>query len=107
MKRTIFISFILLTMAGCTSAPTGVQPVQGFELQRYLGKWYEIARLDHSFERGLSNVTAQYPETTSHCVDIRLQGALRRGKTLALRILQVVTLLGRVIITVASCGCCI
>jgi apolipoprotein D and lipocalin family protein len=34
--------------------------VTGFELNRYLGQWYEVARLDHSFERGLSNVTASY-----------------------------------------------
>jgi apolipoprotein D and lipocalin family protein len=34
--------------------------IENFELQRYLGSWYEIARLDHSFERGLSNVTANY-----------------------------------------------
>jgi apolipoprotein D and lipocalin family protein len=40
--------------------PDGVKPVTDFELDRYLGTWYEIARLDHSFERGLSNVTAQY-----------------------------------------------
>ena len=40
--------------------PDGVQPVDGFEVNRYLGKWYEIARLDHSFERGLKNVTAEY-----------------------------------------------
>jgi apolipoprotein D and lipocalin family protein len=40
--------------------PEGVQPVAGFELERYLGKWYEIARLDHSFERGLTRVTAEY-----------------------------------------------
>jgi len=40
--------------------PQNVTPVQGFELERYLGKWYEIARLDHSFERGLERVTAEY-----------------------------------------------
>jgi len=40
--------------------PESVQPVTDFELDRYLGKWYEIARLDHSFERGLSQVTAEY-----------------------------------------------
>ena len=49
---------VLLT--GCMGKPDGVRPVSGFELERYLGTWYEIARLDHSFERGLSNVTAQY-----------------------------------------------
>lgn len=54
----IFIMLILLT--GCTGLPEGVQPVDRFVLDRYLGKWYEIARLDHSFERGLDRVTAEY-----------------------------------------------
>ena len=40
--------------------PERVTPVESFELNRYLGKWYEIARLDHSFERGLERVTAEY-----------------------------------------------
>lgn len=53
----LLIAFIF---AGCTGAPNGVTPVTGFELDRYLGKWYEIARLDHPFERGLSSVTAEY-----------------------------------------------
>ena len=40
--------------------PKSVTPVTGFELNKYLGTWYEVARLDHSFERGLSQITAQY-----------------------------------------------
>ena len=40
--------------------PDTVTPVANFELNRYLGKWYEIARLDHSFERGLERITAEY-----------------------------------------------
>ena len=63
MKRVcayiIFITALMFTY-GCVGIPDNVQPVDGFELERYLGKWYEIARLDHSFERGLSNVTATY-----------------------------------------------
>lgn len=51
---------LLLAMAGCVGHPKNVTIVQGFEPERYMGKWYEIARLDHSFERGLTNVTAQY-----------------------------------------------
>jgi apolipoprotein D and lipocalin family protein len=47
-------------LVGCVGMPEKVIPVQQFELTRYLGKWYEIARLDHSFERGLSNVSAEY-----------------------------------------------
>jgi len=51
---------LFLGVSGCTEAPSGVEPITGFEPDRYLGQWYEIARLDHSFERGLSNVTASY-----------------------------------------------
>ena len=47
-------------LVACTGVPEGITPVSSFELQRYLGTWYEIARLDHSFERGLTEVTAQY-----------------------------------------------
>lgn len=49
-----------LLLGGCTGVPEGVQPVRGFDLERYLGTWYEIARLDHSFERGLTDVSAHY-----------------------------------------------
>jgi apolipoprotein D and lipocalin family protein len=49
----------VLLLAACTGAPDGIEPVR-FEAARYLGTWYEIARLDHSFERGLTNVTATY-----------------------------------------------
>ncbi len=47
-------------LVGCTGVPEGIEPVTGFELERYLGTWYEVARLDHRFERGLSEVTANY-----------------------------------------------
>jgi apolipoprotein D and lipocalin family protein len=49
-----------LSALGCTGVPKGLEPVSGFEVDQYLGKWYEIARLDHRFERGLSNVSATY-----------------------------------------------
>lgn len=58
MIRGLYALLLLLT--GCTSLPDGVRPVEEFQLERYLGRWYEIARLDHSFERGLSRVTADY-----------------------------------------------
>ena len=49
-----------LVFMGCTGIPEGIEPVTDFDQERYLGTWYEIARLDHSFERGLSEVTATY-----------------------------------------------
>ncbi len=58
--RTLLLCCPLLLLAACTSVPEGITPVSHFQLDRYLGKWYEIARLDHSFERGLSDVSAQY-----------------------------------------------
>jgi len=59
MQRWLW-PFLALLLSSCTSIPDGLQAVTPFELQRYLGRWYEIARLDHSFERGLSQVTADY-----------------------------------------------
>ena len=62
--RNLFVSaFVFLSAAfssGCAGVPDGVETVSGFELDRYLGTWYEIARLDHKFERGMSDVTANY-----------------------------------------------
>lgn len=60
MVKTLFAVFTVLILSACLGMPEKVTPVQGFELNRYLGKWYEIARLDHSFERGLEKVTAHY-----------------------------------------------
>ncbi|MCL4113074.1 UNVERIFIED_CONTAM: hypothetical protein GTU68_049996 [Idotea baltica] len=51
---------ILFFLSACSGLPQGVEPVTGFDANRYFGKWYEIARLDHSFERNMNNVTAEY-----------------------------------------------
>lgn len=60
--RSVILALILsLTLAACATAPPeGVRPVTSFDINRYLGRWYEIARLDHSFERGMSDVSASY-----------------------------------------------
>lgn len=57
---TLALSFSLCLAACSTAPPQGIQPVTSFDIQRYLGKWHEIARLDHSFERGMSDVNATY-----------------------------------------------
>ena len=51
-----------LLVAGCASIgpPPDVTPVTPFDLQRYAGHWYELARLDHAFERGMTDVSATY-----------------------------------------------
>ena len=60
MRQLLLITCCTLLLTGCLGMPAGKQPVQPFELPRYLGQWYEVARLDHSFERGLSRVSADY-----------------------------------------------
>ncbi|NOV28867.1 lipocalin family protein [Methylomonas sp. ZR1] len=58
MRYLPILLFSLL--CACTGIPEGVKVIDGFELNRYLGTWYEIARLDHSFERGLTDISAEY-----------------------------------------------
>lgn len=63
MKRLISLALAALSLP-MLSAAQDVQydnsPVSQFDLSKYLGTWYEIARFDHSFERGMENVTAEY-----------------------------------------------
>jgi apolipoprotein D and lipocalin family protein len=61
-------------LAGCGQIPDGVEPVRGFEAARYLGTWYEIARLDHGFERGLTRVTATYTAREDGGIDVLNRG---------------------------------
>ena len=63
--RALFHARILALVAiafsaGCVGVPEGIEPVTGFQVERYMGRWYEVARLDHSFERGMEQVTATY-----------------------------------------------
>jgi apolipoprotein D and lipocalin family protein len=58
MEKILLLLTILLV--SCSNIPDNINPVDNFKVGSYLGKWYEIARLDHSFERGLKNVTADY-----------------------------------------------
>ncbi len=53
----LLIAFIL---NACAGIPDGISPVSNFNLDAYLGTWYEIARLDNRFEEGMSQVTANY-----------------------------------------------
>ncbi len=58
VKRLLF--FVSMFISACVNIPENVSPVPGFNIDRYLGTWFEIARLDHPFERGLERVSAEY-----------------------------------------------
>ena len=59
-SRYLLLYMLFLPWSACYAQPAGATAVSNFSLQNYLGTWYEIARLDHRFERGLSQVTAHY-----------------------------------------------
>ena len=59
MKKIVFcILFVLLT--ACMGVPENVKVIEKVDENQYLGTWFEIARLDQSFERGLEKITATY-----------------------------------------------
>lgn len=74
MKQRLTVLAFILVLAGCTGTPDGIEPVTGFDKDRYLGTWYEIARLDHSFEEGLSQVTAEYTENDDGSIKVINRG---------------------------------
>lgn len=75
-----FIGTLLFMLSGCLGMPKGVEPVSGFELNRYLGKWYEVARLNHSFEEGLSKVSAEYSINEDGSVKVINRGYSKEDK---------------------------
>ncbi|UII25961.1 lipocalin family protein [Fulvivirga maritima] len=61
--------------------PEGIEPIKAFDKERYLGKWYEIARFDFRFEKGLSNVTAEYSLNDNGSIKVVNRGyADKKGK---------------------------
>lgn len=54
--------------------PANAKAIRPFDIGKYLGKWYEIARLDHRFERNLNNVTAEYTQVKDGNVSVLNRG---------------------------------
>ena len=70
-----YLMILLCILLGpCTCTPADIKAIENFELQRYLGQWYEIARLDHSFERGLSHVSAHYTLNSDGSITVTNRG---------------------------------
>jgi len=72
MNKLLLMLFLLL--AGCTGVPEGVTVVDAFNINRYLGTWYEIARLDNRFERDLENISATYSLRDDGGVNVENKG---------------------------------
>ncbi len=64
---------IILSIS-CSSIPKGAKAVGKFEKERYLGKWYEIARIDFKFEKDLNNTTANYSVNNDGSIKVHNRG---------------------------------
>ena len=74
MRYDFFCISLVLTVIQMVDAKPRFNPVSDFDLNRYLGKWYEIARFQHRFEKDLVNVTATYTLRDDGKVDVLNQG---------------------------------
>lgn len=82
MKKSFIVMTAVLSSLGCSagrSDEVDLSPIAKFDLGRYLGRWYEIARLDHGFERNMSHTTANYTMLDNGLVKVENSG-LRNGK---------------------------
>lgn len=60
LLKVLFLMGVITLMNSCTSIPKNAKAVENFDVNKYLGTWYEIARFDFRFEKNLNNVSAQY-----------------------------------------------
>ncbi|MCE5205145.1 MAG: lipocalin family protein [Porphyromonadaceae bacterium] len=76
-RRINYLLTILIIMIGFNSyasIPNGAVAVKPFYKEKYLGKWYEIARLDFKFERNLNNTTAEYSLNDNGTIKVENKG---------------------------------
>jgi apolipoprotein D and lipocalin family protein len=73
MKKIIAL-LLSFSLFACMGVPENVRVVSGVDANQYLGKWYEIARLNHSFERGLEQVTADYSKNADGSIKVVNRG---------------------------------
>lgn len=78
--RTLVALAAVVLLSACTGMPQSVKPVTPFSVDNYLGTWYEIARLDHSFERGLSDVSAVYSLNDDGSIKVTNRGFDTKGQ---------------------------
>ena len=77
MRVLISVLVSVLFITGCATKNPNIKSIPKLDLNRYLGSWYEIARFEHSFEKGCKNVKATYLlkdddkiEVVNSCTDI-------------------------------------
>lgn len=74
-----YLSVLLCRLAGCSKSTVDNSVVVDFDLNRFLGSWYEIARFDHSFEHGMEQTRANYALREDGKINVVNSGA-KNGK---------------------------
>jgi apolipoprotein D and lipocalin family protein len=74
IKRSFLGICSILTFNSCSTIPDGAIAVKPFDKEKYLGKWYEIARMDFRFERNLNNTTANYSANNDGSIKVVNRG---------------------------------
>ncbi|MGI9364548.1 MAG: lipocalin family protein [Rhizobiaceae bacterium] len=74
IKRLMAVAGVAVITAFAPANAAQIEPVTSFDIKRYSGKWYEIYRLDHRFERNLSNVTARYKMRSNGTLEVTNRG---------------------------------
>ena len=82
MKRFVLFTMLAGILASCNSTlSVDNTPVAHLDLNRYLGEWYEVARYDHSFERGMDNTMARYIlQDDGKVMNADINGAANTGR---------------------------
>lgn len=73
MKRSL-LTVTSIFLVACIGVPDDIEPIDNLNLDQYLGTWYEIARLENKFEKGLSNVTAEYSLNSNGSIKVINRG---------------------------------
>ena len=74
LRKTLAFIVGIFTFNACANIPEGAVAIKPFDSDRYLGKWYEIARFDFKFERGLNNTTATYSMNPNGSIRVENRG---------------------------------
>ena len=82
MKKftVLFLGLTAFMLTSCLGKPDKIVPVSNFQAEKYLGTWYEIARLDFYHEKGMNHVTATYSLRDDGGIKVLNQGYLSAKK---------------------------
>jgi apolipoprotein D and lipocalin family protein len=74
LKISILGALSIFALNTCATIPEGAVAMKPFDINKYAGKWYEIARMDFRFERNMNNVTATYSLNSDGSIKVDNRG---------------------------------